>query len=78
MRTSRFSLDEIGGALQQTGQGVPVPEVAARLGVSQQTIYRWKKLYSGLTPGQGSMPFSVERDMTTAVPPVPSGWLANG
>ena len=52
MRTSRFSLDEIGEALKQAGQGVPVPDVAARLGVSQQTVYRWKKLYSGLPPGQ--------------------------
>ena len=32
--------------------GTPVAEVIRRMGVSEQTFYRWKKIYGGLGVGE--------------------------
>ena len=32
----------------EMGRGVKVPEVCRRLGISEQTFYRWRKRYGGL------------------------------
>jgi len=32
--------------------GLPVADVMRQLGISEQTFYRWKKLYAGLQPDQ--------------------------
>ena len=33
---------------EAVGDGTPVAEVIRRMGVSEQTFYRWKKVYGGL------------------------------
>lgn len=38
--------------MKQAETGVPVAEVIRRLGISEQTFYRWKKLYGGLGVGE--------------------------
>ena len=48
MKKSRFSDEEIVYALKQAESGVPVEEVCRKLGVSQQTFYRWKKKFGDL------------------------------
>ena len=40
--------EEIVHALGQVGAGEKVAEVCRRLGVSEQTFYRWKKQFAGL------------------------------
>ena len=35
-------------ALRQAESGTPVAEIIRRLGVSEQTFYRWKKQFAGL------------------------------
>ena len=40
--------EEIVHALHQVEGGEKVTEVCRRLGVSEQTFYRWKKQFSGL------------------------------
>lgn len=35
-------------ALKQAENGAKVPEVCRKLGVSEQTFYRWKQQYAGL------------------------------
>lgn len=35
-------------ALQQAEHGTPVKEVVRKLGITEQTFYRWKKKYGGL------------------------------
>ena len=47
MKKSRFTDQQIAFALKQADSGVPVEEVCRKLGVSQQTFYRWKK-FGGL------------------------------
>ncbi len=52
MRRSRFSVEQIVAVLKQAELGMPVLELVRKLGISEQTFYRWKKLYSGLQPDQ--------------------------
>ena len=48
MRKSRFSEEQIAFGLKQAETGTPVLEVCRKMGVSEQTYYRWKKQYGGL------------------------------
>lgn len=48
MKKSRFTDEQIAFALRQVESGVPVEEACRKLGVSQQTFYRWKKKFAGL------------------------------
>lgn len=48
MKKSRFAHEQIAFALKQAESGVPVEEVCRKLGISQQTFYRWKKQFDGL------------------------------
>lgn len=50
MRKSRFSIEQIVAVLKQVELGMAVSDVIRQLGISEQTFYRWKKLYSGLQP----------------------------
>ena len=52
MKKSRFTEEQIAFALKQAETGTPVAEVIRRMGVSEQTFYRWKKLYGGLGTGE--------------------------
>ena len=49
MRKTRFSEEQIAMALRQ-GEvgGTPVAEIIRKLGISEQTYYRWKRKYGGL------------------------------
>jgi len=48
MRKSRFTDEQIVGALREHEAGTPAGELCRRLGVSQETLYRWKRKYGGL------------------------------
>ena len=48
MRKSRFTEEQIAFALKQAETGTPVLEVCRKMGVSEQTYYRWRKQYGGL------------------------------
>ena len=48
MRTSNFTNEQIVQALRQADAGTSVLEVCRKLGVSEQTCYRWKKKFAGL------------------------------
>ena len=48
MKKSRFTDQQIAFALKQADSGLPVEEVCRKLGISQQTFYRWKKKFGGL------------------------------
>ena len=53
MKRSRFTEQQIGFALQQVGSGTLVGDVCRKMGVSEQTLYRWKKRFGGLMPAKG-------------------------
>ena len=48
MPRKRFSEEQIIATLRQAEAGMPVAEVCRRMGVSEQSFYRWKKKYAGL------------------------------
>lgn len=52
MKKSRYSEEQIAYALKHAETGTPVAEVLRRMGLSEQTFYRWKKLYAGLGVGE--------------------------
>jgi putative transposase len=53
VKKTRFTEEQIAFALKQAETGTPVAEVIRRMGVSEQTFYRWKKkLYGGLGTGE--------------------------
>ena len=47
MRTSKFTEEQIAFALKQAETGTPVKEVIRKMGISEQTFYRWKTKYGG-------------------------------
>jgi putative transposase len=48
MRKSRFTDEQIIGALQSLDSGVAAKDVARDLGVNAQTLYRWRKKFGGM------------------------------
>ena len=48
MRKSQFTPEQITFALRQAEAGKPVPEVCRKMGITDQTFYRWKKKYLGM------------------------------
>jgi putative transposase len=48
VKKKRFSVEQIVGVLKQAEVGVPIGELVRRVGISEQTFYRWKKQYVGL------------------------------
>jgi len=52
MKRKRFSVEQIVAVLKQAELGMPVAELIRKVGISEQTFYRWKKQYAGLQSGQ--------------------------
>lgn len=52
MKRSRFAEQRIAFALHQAEQGTSVGEIVRKMGISEQTFYRWKKKYGGLMPSE--------------------------
>ena len=48
MRKTRFTEEQISFAIRQAESGTPVVEVCRKIGVSEQTYYRWKRKYVGM------------------------------
>ena len=52
MGAKRYSTEQIILKLRQAeiemGRGMKVPEVCRKLGIAEQTFYRWRKRYGGL------------------------------
>jgi len=52
MKRSRFTDQQIAFALHQAAQGTSVGEIVRKMGVSEQTFYRWKKKYGEMMPSE--------------------------
>jgi putative transposase len=52
MKKTRHTEEQIAFALKQAETGTSVAEVIRRMGISEQTFYRWKKVYGGLGVGE--------------------------
>jgi putative transposase len=52
MKKSSFTDEQISFALKQADTGTPIADITRKMGVSEQTFYRWKKKYAGLLPSE--------------------------
>jgi putative transposase len=52
VKRKRFSVEQIVSVLKQAELGMSVADVTRQIGISEQTFYRWKKVYSGLESDQ--------------------------
>jgi putative transposase len=52
VKRKRFSVEQITAVLKQAEGGIPVRDVCRQAGVSEQTFYRWKKVYGGMLPSE--------------------------
>jgi putative transposase len=43
MKKKRFSVERIVRMLKQAEVGLPIAELIRKVGISEQTFYRWKK-----------------------------------
>ncbi len=48
MKRSRFTEDQIAFALRQAESGTSVGEVCRKMGISDNTFYRWKRQFAGM------------------------------
>ena len=48
MKRPRYTPEQIAFALRQAENGTPVVEVCHKMGIAEQTFYRWKKRYVGM------------------------------
>ena len=52
MKQKRFNVEQIVAVLKQAEAGAPLAELIRRVGISEQTFYRWKKQYVGVEVDQ--------------------------
>ena len=52
MKRRRFSVEQITTVLQQAESGVPIGDLCRQAGISEQSFYRWWKVYGHLEPSE--------------------------
>lgn len=48
MKKSKFTEEQIIGALKEAEKGVPIAEVCRKIGVSTYTFYKWRQKFTGV------------------------------
>jgi putative transposase len=62
MKRKRYSEEQIISILKEQQAGTPVPELARRHGVVENTIYRWKSKYGGMEIGEAARLRELEQE----------------
>ena len=66
MARKRFTAEQIIHKLREAdvliGQGLKVPEVCRRLGISDKTYYRWRSAYGGMKVNQAKRLKALEKE----------------
>lgn len=52
MKRSKFTEEQIAFVLKQAETGVSVADVTRKMGITEQTFYRWRRKYGGLGPSE--------------------------
>ena len=50
MKKTKFTDEQIAFVLKQVELGTPIGEVCRKVGISEQTFYRWKNKFGGMLP----------------------------
>ncbi len=48
MKNSRYTAEQVAFAMRQAESGTSVPEICRKMGIAEQTFYRWKKKFAGM------------------------------
>ena len=67
MKTSKFSDEQIAMALRQAEAGAPVGDICRKLGVSEQSFYRWEKRFGSLGYDPNGILLSVAEAVRAAI-----------
>lgn len=49
MKKTKWSIEKVTSILQEADSGVPISELSRQYGVSDATLYNWRKKYGGMT-----------------------------
>jgi putative transposase len=60
MKRKRFSEEQIAFALRRADSGTTIEEICRKMGISEPTFYRWKKVYAGTGVTEGRRPKQLE------------------
>ena len=52
MKRKRYSVEQIVAAVKQHELGTSAADMSRKLGIAEQTFYRWKKHYGSLEPAE--------------------------
>ena len=66
MRAKRYTVEQIVGKLRQAeklqGEGLTIPQTCKRLGISDQTFYRWRTRYGALKEDEAQRLKALEQE----------------
>ncbi len=48
MKSSRYTAEQVAFAMRQAESGTPVPDICRKMGIAEQTFYRWKRKFAGM------------------------------
>jgi putative transposase len=63
-RKSKFSEAQIIGAIKEVEAGITAKDVARKMGVSYETLNRWRQKYSGMTVPEAKEKKRLEEENT--------------
>jgi putative transposase len=66
VQKKRFNVEQIVAVLKQAEAGVPLAELIRRMGISEQTVYRWKKQYRAHKDPRTALRMLYPRDRSEA------------
>ncbi len=48
MKSSRYTAEQVAFAMRQAESGTSVSEICRKMGIAEQTFYRWKRKFAGM------------------------------
>ena len=72
-RKSKYTDEQIIRALKEVDAGSTAKDVCRKLGVTEQTFYRWKAKYGGMEVSEAKRLRQLEAESSVTVRPGPSG-----
>jgi putative transposase len=63
-----FTEEQIAAALRQADAGTPVAEICRKLGVTEQSFYRWKRTFAGMAGAESRRLKQLVADLTLGKP----------
>ena len=64
MAKKRFQAEQIIGKLREAEVEIPKGQIVRKLGITEQTYYRWRKEYGGLRTDQAKRLKELEKENT--------------